>query len=146
MTVQKTPVLALDCAEPEGLARFYAALLGGEVRPGPGPDEVEVAGPDGVTVACRRDLGFAPPSWPRPEGSLQAHLRIRVAAADLDEAEREAVSLGARPVATGTEDGFRPVRLLSDPAGHSFALMAADPPAEGRQDPSGSGRISAPPE
>ncbi|MFF5445632.1 VOC family protein [Streptomyces sp. NPDC012888] len=127
MTVPKTPVISLDCAEPETLARFYAGLLDAEVRPGPTLDDVEVVGADGVRLAFRRDPGFAPPSWPRPEGSLQAHLRIRVAAADLDEAEREAVSLGARPIGTDDEDGPRPVRLLSDPAGHSFALTAVDP-------------------
>ncbi|MEW2417044.1 VOC family protein [Streptomyces sp. NPDC046866] len=129
MSVQKTPVLALDCAEPETLARFYADLLDGEVRPGPTADEVEVAAAAGIRLAFRRDLGFAPPSWPRPEDSQQAHLLIRVAAADLDEAEREAVSLGARPLGTATEDGPRPVRRLSDPAGHSFALAAAEPVA-----------------
>ncbi|WP_424215963.1 VOC family protein (plasmid) [Streptomyces sp. BI20] len=127
MTVRKTPVIALDCAEPETLARFYADLLAAEVRPGPTADDVEVVGGAGVRLAFRRDPGFAPPSWPRPEDSLQAHLRIRVAAADIDEAEREAVSLGARPVGTDADDGPRPIRLLSDPAGHSFAFVAVDP-------------------
>ncbi|MFD9728127.1 VOC family protein [Streptomyces sp. NPDC059072] len=129
MTVQKTPVLALDCAEPEVLARFYAALLDAEVRPGPTPDEVEVLAPSGARLGFRRDAGFAPPSWPRPEDALQAHLRIQVAADDLDRAEREAVSLGARPVDARAEDGPRPVRRLSDPAGHSFVLAAAPPTA-----------------
>lgn len=128
MTVQKTPVLALDCAEPETLARFYAALLDAEVRPGPTPEEVQVLASSGSRLTFRRDPGFAPPSWPRPEDALQAHLRIQVAADDLDQAEREAVSLGARPVDTRVEDGPCPVRRLSDPAGHSFVL-AADPPA-----------------
>ncbi|MFG2291749.1 VOC family protein [Streptomyces sp. NPDC048603] len=76
------------------------------------------------------DRGFAPPSWPRPEDSLQAHLRIQVAAADLDQAEREAVSLGARPLGTDTEDGPRQVRRLADPAGRSFVLATTDYRAE----------------
>ncbi|MFE2166601.1 VOC family protein [Streptomyces sp. NPDC059447] len=125
MTVQKTPVLVLDCAEPETLARFYADLLDAEVRPSPTPDEVAVLAPSGSRLTFRRDASFAPPSWPRPEDALQTHLRIQVAAEDLDQAEREAVSLGARPVDTGTEDGPRSVRRLSDPAGHSFVLAAA---------------------
>ncbi|MFK0258627.1 VOC family protein [Streptomyces sp. NPDC090445] len=142
MTVQKTPVIALDCADPKALAQFYADLLGGDVRPDPSSDGVEVVGAAGVRIACRRDAGFAPPSWPRPEDSQQAHLRIEVAAADLDEAEREAVSLGARPLATSsstgirtrtgttgsrTEGGARSARLLSDPAGHTFLLTPAEP-------------------
>ncbi|MFD0268572.1 VOC family protein [Streptomyces sp. NPDC127106] len=142
MTVQKTPVIALDCADPKVLAQFYAALLGAAVRADPTSDDVDVVGTAGVRIVCRHDAGFAPPSWPRPENSQQAHLRIEVADADLDEAEREAVSLGARPIATSTsastdsgirtEDGSRSVRLLSDPAGHTFLLIPADPaPAVG---------------
>ncbi|NXY95057.1 hypothetical protein HYE82_11770 [Streptomyces sp. BR123] len=84
MTVQKMPVIALDCADPKALAQFYADLLGADVRPDPSSDGVEVVGAAGVRIACRRDAGFAPPSWLRPEDSQQAHLRIAVAAADLD--------------------------------------------------------------
>ncbi|KOU42671.1 extradiol dioxygenase [Streptomyces sp. WM4235] len=127
MTVKKTSVLVLDCAEPEGLAHFYADLLGAEVRAGVGLDMVEVVGGPGVHLAIRRDLGHAPPSWPHPEDSQQAHLRIQVAAEDLDEAEREAVSLGARPLDVDVEDGPRDARLFSDPAGHSFTLAATGP-------------------
>ncbi|MER7765069.1 VOC family protein [Streptomyces sp. NPDC097619] len=126
MTVKKTSVLVLDCAEPEALARFYAGLLGGEVTAGRELDLVEVTGADGVRIAVRRDHGYAPPSWPRPEDSHQAHLRILVDEADLDEAEREAVSLGARPVSADGPDGPGTTRLLSDPAGHSFTLAATD--------------------
>ncbi|MER5873025.1 VOC family protein [Streptomyces sp. NPDC002044] len=124
MTVAKTSVLVLDCADPEALAAFYAELLGAEVRAGDGPDTVEVIGGAGVHLALCRDHGYAPPSWPRPEDSQQAHLRILVAADDLDEAEREAVSLGARPLAVDVGEGPRDARLLSDPAGHSFTLAA----------------------
>ncbi|GGZ72791.1 VOC family protein [Streptomyces subrutilus] len=127
MTVKKTSVLVLDCADAESLALFYADLLGAEVRPGPGADFVEVVGGAGVHLAIRRDTGYAPPSWPRPEDSQQAHLRIVVAPGDLDEAEREAVSLGARPLEADAEDGPHDARLLSDPAGHSFTLATSGP-------------------
>ncbi|MGW0748547.1 VOC family protein [Streptomyces sp. NPDC002587] len=128
MTVAKTSVLVLDCAEPESLALFYADLLGAQVRAGEEPDTVEVVGGAGVHLAVRRDHGYAPPSWPRPEDSQQAHLRIVVAAADLDEAEREAVSLGARPLSPDAGEGPRDARLFSDPAGHSFTLAAGRRP------------------
>lgn len=128
MTVAKTSVLVLDCAEPESLALFYAELLGAGVRAGEGLDMVEVVGGAGVHLAVRRDHGYAPPSWPRPEDSQQAHLRILVAPADLDEAEREAVSLGARPVSADPEQGPRDARLFSDPAGHTFTLAASTAP------------------
>ncbi|MEU9106915.1 VOC family protein [Streptomyces xanthophaeus] len=125
MTVAKTSVLVLDCAEPESLALFYAGLLGADVRAGEGADMVEVVGGAGVHLAIRRDHGYAPPSWPRPEDSQQAHLRILVAPDDLDEAEREAVSLGALPVLADAEEGPREARLFSDPAGHTFTLAAS---------------------
>ncbi|THA68672.1 VOC family protein [Streptomyces sp. A0958] len=122
MAVPKTGLLVLDCAEPKELADFYAALLGAEVRVGHEPDIVEVVGGAGVHLAIRRDHGYAPPSWPRPDDSQQAHLRILVAREDIDEAEREAVGLGARPLDTKNNGGVRDARLYSDPAGHPFTL------------------------
>ncbi|AJE87081.1 hypothetical protein SLNWT_6705 [Streptomyces albus] len=122
MPVTKTVVLVLDCTEPLELAEFYAGLLNAEARPGEGKDLVEVVGPDGVHLAIRRDLGYAPPSWPRPEDSQQAHLHIRVSPADMDAAEREAVDLGATPVEARDNGGKHDTRLFTDPAGHSFAL------------------------
>ncbi|MBA4867263.1 VOC family protein [Streptomyces sp. PSKA54] len=124
MTVRKTTVLVLDCAEPERLAEFYAGLLGGTARLGRDPDYVEVAGQDGVFLAAHRDHGYAPPTWPRPEDSQQAHLRILIEPGDMDEAEREAVRLGARPIVTRDNGGPRDERTYADPAGHSFALAA----------------------
>ncbi|MFE5484053.1 VOC family protein [Streptomyces sp. NPDC056527] len=131
MTVPKTSVLVLDSTEPEPLARFYATLLGATVEPAGGdPDLLFVTGRCGAFLGVRRDLGAAPPSWPRPEDSQQAHLHILVASDALDEAEREAVSLGARPVAAvpnGTLDRRTDLRRYTDPAGHSFVLTAAPP-------------------
>lgn len=121
MTTPKVPVLVLDAAEPLELAEFYAGLLGGETHPGADGELVEVHTPEGVRVAVRRDHGHAPPSWPRPEDSLQSHLCIFVAEGDMDAAEREAVSLGAMPVDSGGP-GPRGTRLFADPAGHSFSL------------------------
>ncbi|MFE5241628.1 MULTISPECIES: VOC family protein [unclassified Streptomyces] len=123
MTVGKTSVLVLDCAEPLELADFYANLLGAQTRIGSDPDFVEVVGNAGVHLAVRRDHGYAPPSWPRPEDSYQAHLRILVDPGDMDEAELEAIGLGARPVDTGdSNSGPRDVRVYTDPSGHSFSL------------------------
>jgi len=129
MTVGKTSVLVLDCAEPVELAAFYAALLDAETRVGSDPDFVEVVGNNGVHLAIRRDHGFAPPSWPRPEDSLQAHLRVLVDPDDMDEAEREAIGLGARPVDSGGSNSrLRDVRVYTDPAGHSFSLAVYPAP------------------
>jgi hypothetical protein len=139
MTVEKTSVLVLDCAEPVGLAEFYAALLDARVQVGDDPDFVEIIGHRGVHLAIRRDPGHAPPSWPRPEDSQQAHLRILVGRGEMDEAEREAVGLGARPVEARADSGPRDVRIYADPAGHSFSLAARPerPPARRENPPSG---------
>lgn len=136
MTVPKTSVLVLDSTEPEPLARFYATLLGATVEPaGADPDLLLVSGDSGVVLGIRRDLGQAPPSWPRPEDSQQAHLHILVAPDALDEAEREAVSLGARPVAAVREgtrtDRRTDLRRYTDPAGHSFVLAVTSPAQDG---------------
>lgn len=128
--MEKTSVLVLDCAEPLELAEFYARLLGAEPRIGSDPDFVEVVGGSGVHLAIHRDHGYAPPSWPRPEDSQQAHLRILVGRGDMDEAEREAIGLGARPVDTKDNSGPRDVRVYTDPAGHSFSLAVYPLPEE----------------
>lgn len=125
MAVKKTTVIVLDCAKPEELAEFYAGLLGGTARLSKDPDYVEVFDEHGVCLAVHRDYGYAPPSWPRPEDSQQAHLRILVARGDMDEAEREAVGLGARPVDAKDNSGPRDTRTYSDPAGHSFVLAVS---------------------
>ncbi|MFC9430155.1 VOC family protein [Streptomyces sp. NPDC056987] len=122
MTVAKTSVLVLDCAEPAELAEFYSSFLGAETRVGADPDVLEIIGHDGVRIAVRRDHGYAPASWPRPESSQQAHLRIMVSREEIDEAERELIALGARPLDTKDNGGPRDSRLYSDPAGHSFTL------------------------
>ncbi|MEU0396947.1 VOC family protein [Streptomyces sp. NPDC006208] len=125
MTVHKMSVLVLDAAEPTELAEFYAGLLSAEVRVGSDPDFVEVLGQQGVHLAMRRDHGYAPPSWPRPEDAQQAHLRILVARGDMDEAEREAIGLGARPASARDNHGPRDERVYTDPAGHSFSLAVS---------------------
>jgi hypothetical protein len=122
MTVAKTSVLVLDCSEPAELAEFYTTLFDAETRIGEDPDFVEIIGQNGVHLALHRDHGYAPASWPRPETSQQAHLRIVVSREDIDEAEREVISLGGRPLDTKDNGGPRDVRIYSDPAGHSFTL------------------------
>ncbi|MFD8019082.1 VOC family protein [Streptomyces lavendulae] len=134
MTVPKKSVLVLDCADPEPLARFYATLLGAEV--GPAGDDAGlllVAGHSGTVLGVRLDPDRVPPSWPLPEDPQRPHLQILVTPETLDEAEREAVALGARPVAAEGGDlrpGSRTTqRRYADPAGHTFVLTAVGVPA-----------------
>jgi hypothetical protein len=119
MALVKAGVLVLDCAEPEKLAEFYKGLLEGE-QSSASANLVEIRGADGVRLAFRRDVNATPPSWPRPENSLQAHLEFLVE--DLDEAERRVVGLGGRPIETREAAGPYEERGYADPAGHSFTL------------------------
>ncbi|MFF8861022.1 MULTISPECIES: VOC family protein [unclassified Streptomyces] len=119
MALVKAGVLILDCAEPEKLAEFYKELLEGE-QTHASANLVEIQGADGVRLAFRRDVNATPPSWPRPENSLQVHLDFLVE--DLDEAERRVVGLGGRPIEARDAAGPYEERGYSDPAGHSFTL------------------------
>lgn len=119
MTLVKACVVVLDCVEPERLAAFYLELLEG-VQTDASANLVEIRGADGVRLAFRRDVNATPPSWPRPENSLQAHLDFLVE--DLDEAERRVVGLGGRPLDTRDPAGPHETRGYADPAGHSFTL------------------------
>ncbi|MCQ9183782.1 VOC family protein [Streptomyces sp. IBSBF 2953] len=119
MAVVKAGVVVLDCAEPEKLAEFYKGLLDAE-ETDMSANRVEIRGADGIRLAFRRDVNATPPSWPRPENSLQAHLDFIVD--DLDEVERRVVGLGGRPLETKGAPGPHEERGYADPAGHSFTL------------------------
>ncbi|MGW7422745.1 VOC family protein [Streptomyces sp. NPDC054813] len=126
MALVTAAVVMLDCAEPEKLAYFYRQLLEGEEGE-VSADLVEVRAPDGGRIAFRRDVNATPPSWPRPENSLQAHLVFLVE--DLDETERRVVGLGGRPIEARDAAGPFEERGYADPAGHSFTLRLVPPVA-----------------
>ncbi|MBY8869434.1 MULTISPECIES: VOC family protein [Streptomyces] len=112
-------VVVLDCAEPEKLAVFYKGLLEAE-ETDTSANLVEIRAADGLRLAFRRDANATPPSWPRPENSLQAHLDFLVE--DLDAAERRVVELGGRPLEAKDGPGPYEERGYSDPSGHTFTL------------------------
>ncbi|BCL25932.1 VOC family protein [Streptomyces aurantiacus] len=112
-------VVVLDCSEPEKLAAFYKEFLDGEETDATA-NRVEIKGAGGMRMAFRRDVNATPPSWPRPENSLQTHLDFRVE--DLDTAERKVVGLGGRPLETKDPGSPYEERGYADPSGHSFTL------------------------
>ncbi|MBC9724863.1 VOC family protein [Streptomyces sp. TRM68367] len=126
MAVVKAGVVVLDCADPEQLAAFYQGLLEAETTD-ESANRIELRGVDGTRLALRRDVNVTPPSWPRPENSLQAHLEFQVD--DLDEAERRVVDLGGRPTQARHAPGPLEERGYADPAGHSFVLRRVLPGA-----------------
>ncbi|MGD9959175.1 VOC family protein [Nocardioides sp.] len=111
-------MVTLDCADPEESARFWSGLLGWEIAHAE-RDYAMLTGPDHA-LGFGRVEDYVPPAWPNEHGSKQFHFDLAVA--DLDEAERRAVELGAtRPEDQPGETW----RVLLDPAGHPFCLTDA---------------------
>jgi catechol 2,3-dioxygenase-like lactoylglutathione lyase family enzyme len=116
--VARLQVVALDCADPDGLAAFYAAVLGTSVE-STEDDWVQLAPVAGTTaLAFQRVDGHRPPEWPGTEHPQQLHLDLEVD--DLDAGEAAVVALGARKHDVQPGETFR---VFLDPAGHPFCLV-----------------------
>ncbi|MEU2681472.1 VOC family protein [Streptomyces sp. NPDC007107] len=116
--------VVLDCPDPARLARFYAAVLGGEAdRPDRrwalGEDWATVHTPSGLVFCFQRVQGYLAPAWPDPARPPQSHLDFAVP--DLDRAQQEVLALGATLLDGG--DDARGWRVFADPAGHPFCLL-----------------------
>jgi predicted enzyme related to lactoylglutathione lyase len=112
--------VVLDCPDPQGLAEFYAAVIGGEVSADADGDWVDLKGaPGGVTVSFQRAPQLRAPKWPDLERPQQVHLDIDVA--DMDAGQEQVLKLGAK-LLQDDDNGKRGFRVFEDPAGHPFCL------------------------
>jgi catechol 2,3-dioxygenase-like lactoylglutathione lyase family enzyme len=110
--------VVLDTDDPQGLAEFYAALLGWEVKSV--EDEwVTVAGPSGQ-LDFQLAPNHKPPTWPDNAVPQQFHLDLHVD--DLDRACAYAESIGARRAENG--DHSPNFIVFLDPSGHPFCLCS----------------------
>jgi len=76
-----------------------------------------------VWLAAVHVDGYQPPSW--PEGQVPKQMHLDLAVDDLDQAEAEAIRLGAtRAQEQPAPDRWR---VLLDPAGHPFCLSTQIP-------------------
>lgn len=112
--LEKTVV---ECADPRGLAGFYARLLDMHVFE-ERPDWVVIGREPGM-----RELAFQRPETPEspaawPGGPARLHLDVHVD--DVDETERLVLSLGATRAPGAPETGYR---VFRDPEGHPFCLV-----------------------
>jgi predicted enzyme related to lactoylglutathione lyase len=117
-------VVALDCADPLALARFYSALTGWPVeRPYDSDGWVQLNPPDGAgaALAFQKVSGYRPPQWPGQEVPQQLHIDFDVP--DLDAGERQVLEIGARK--HETQPAPQNFRVFLDPAGHPFCLVRA---------------------
>lgn len=121
MAVARLALTALDCADPAPLADFWAALLDGKVIIQ--NEGLAVVKTDTVLIGAVRVPDYRPPTW--PGGDTPKHVHLDLAVKDLDEAEAEALRLGARKAETQpAPDRWR---VFLDPAGHPFCLTIAIP-------------------
>lgn len=113
-------LVALDCPEPEPLARFYADVLGGEVKRYT-EDWYDLYLPGGTRLAFQRATGYRAPDWPRADdNSQQAHLDFEVD--DMEGAQERVLALGATALDLDDRGGERGFRVFADPVGHPFCL------------------------
>ncbi|MGD9985751.1 VOC family protein [Pseudonocardia sp.] len=115
-------VVALDCPDPDALARFYSALTGWPLAEKDAEDDdwVELVADGPVTIACQQVADHRAPQWPSAEHPQQAHLDFDVP--DLDAGEQFVLGIGATKADVQPGETFR---VYIDPAGHPFCLVLA---------------------
>jgi hypothetical protein len=121
MSFVRRVFVTLDCADPQPVAQFWAAMLDGEVV-------FETARAIGVRaeqvwLSAMRVDGYRPPTWPDDAVPKQIHLDLGVD--DLEGAVAAAEALGAVPAEFQPAPEAR--RIMLDPAGHPFCLTTGVP-------------------
>jgi catechol-2,3-dioxygenase len=107
--------VTIDCPDPGALARFYADLLGMQLRYE--GDEGALIGADGQgQLMFQRVATYNAPHWPDRAHPQQYHLDLIVD--DVESEEPRALALGATKLPGGGEE----FRVYADPAGHPFCL------------------------
>jgi hypothetical protein len=119
--------LAIDCADPSGLARFWCAVLGYEVRDE--EDGLVTIGSPAVPEGRNRP-GPVPPTltFARvPEGKTvknRVHLDVNATDREQDEEVRRLLDLGARHADIPGQTGEESWVTLADPEGNEFCVLA----------------------
>lgn len=107
--------IVFDCRNPEALARFWQALIGGDV-------DVES---DDWAILDGDEVGFFIGFQRVPESKRaknRVHLDVEVD--DLATAVDEAEQLGARTIGPVVDDGeVGPFQVMADPAGNEFCFV-----------------------
>ena len=107
--------IVIDCPNPEALARFWQALIGGEV---------DVESPDWVVLDGDED-GFYIGFQKVPEAkSGKNRIHIDVEVDDLASATDEAEQLGARKLGGVVTDDDGELQVMADPGGNEFCFVS----------------------
>lgn len=119
--VGRLAAVSIDCDDPGETSQFWRRMLDLAVI-WESADFVALKGA-GVLLTVQRVADYQAPAWPEGEIPKQMHLELSVD--DLDEAERQAVELGARSAEVQpSPDRWR---VLVDPAGHPFCVTIGVP-------------------
>ncbi|MBC9729393.1 VOC family protein [Streptomyces sp. TRM68367] len=113
--------VVVDCPDPAALARFYAAIVGGEPDT-EDPEWVVLQVPGGPRLCFQPAPGYTPPEWPRADrNSQQFHIDLDAGSTweEVEVAQEKVLGLGARPLHAEDKEDFR---VYADPAGHPFCL------------------------
>ncbi|UQU66713.1 VOC family protein [Couchioplanes caeruleus] len=109
-------MINLDATDPAAQAAFYSGVLGWDVQHSQA--EYAMIGDGSTSIGFGQVPGYSGPGWPQETAPKRYHLDFYVD--DLDEAEQEALALGA------TKPGEQPQperwRVLLDPEGHPFDI------------------------
>lgn len=123
--------VVLDTTDVPRLAEFYRELLGWsypdgfEVGPEDFTDWRSIVGPNGERMSFQEAASVAPTTWPDPTVPQQLHLDFRVdSVEELHEQHERALALGASVRMDQSDDPEEPLRVYTDPAGHTFCLFA----------------------
>lgn len=112
--------VTLDCDDPQALASFYEELTG-MTAVFKSDEYVALAGGPGPALGFQRVEDYRAPQWPDQEVPQQLHLDFAVE--DPTVVAELMLSLGAGiPEHQPGGDRFR---VLLDPAGHPFCLLAS---------------------
>lgn len=118
MAIGSLHEIVVDCANPLALARFWQALIGGEVD----IDSDEWVALDGDDDGFYIGFQLVPD---RKSGKNRVHLDVEVD--DLDRAVDEAEQLGARKIGDVVdEENGGPFQVMADPEGNEFCFIATD--------------------
>lgn len=113
--------VTLDCPDPLILAAFYQQATGFEPHPKSNAEFAGLSREDELLIGFQRVENYRAPSWPDQIVPQQLHICFK-ADEDLDVVEARLLELGAgRPDHQPHGDK---ARVLTDPAGHPFCVIA----------------------
>ena len=118
--------VVLDTTDVPRLAEFYRELLGWSYADEDADESWRtLVGPNGMRIAFQRAESVTPTTWPDPAVPQQLHLDFLVdSIEELEEQHRRATELGAVVRLERMDDPEEPLRVFTDPAGHTFCLFA----------------------